>query len=219
VLDLGCAGGYVAALLRRQRGCWVTGVDCVPLGPGIDLDRFIRHDLNDGIPRLDVTHFEYVLLLDVIEHLLSPERFVGELRKALTPHTKVLASTGNIGFFVNRFMLLGGQFNYGKRGILDLTHTRLFTLASFRQLFEQNGFRILSTRAVPAPLALVFGSSRLSLFLTAVNGWLARLAPRLFAYQLFFVVEPLPSLEYLLGAAYADSERRGGSESNRAMTR
>ena len=33
-------------------------------------------------------------------------------------------------------MLLFGQFNYGKRGILDLTHTRLFTFESFRRLFD-----------------------------------------------------------------------------------
>src|SRR6266853_449598 len=33
VLDLGCAGGYVGAMLRRQRRCRVTGVDRVPLGP------------------------------------------------------------------------------------------------------------------------------------------------------------------------------------------
>ena len=51
-------------------------------------------------------------------------------------------------------MLLLGQFNYGKRGILDLTHTRLFTFASFRRLFEQGGFRVVDSarhsRAVPA---------------------------------------------------------------------
>ena len=53
-----------------------------------------------------------------------------------------MLSTGNIGFFVTRLMLLFGQFNYGKRGILDMTHTRLFTFTSLRRLLEQSGFRI-----------------------------------------------------------------------------
>ena len=44
-------------------------------------------------------------------------------------------------------MLLFGQFNYGKRGILDLTHTRLFTFESFRRLFEQGGFRVAAEPA------------------------------------------------------------------------
>ena len=39
-------------------------------------------------------------------------------------------------------MLLFGQFNYGKAGILDRTHTRLFTFRSLRQLLVDAGFRI-----------------------------------------------------------------------------
>ena len=50
VLDLGCAGGYVGAMLRRRRDCGVTGVDKFPLGPGVELDAFVLHDLNDGFP-------------------------------------------------------------------------------------------------------------------------------------------------------------------------
>src|SRR4030095_16826818 len=53
VLDLGCAGGYLAAHLRRHHGCRVTGVDKFPLGPGVELDRFILHDLNDGFPAVE----------------------------------------------------------------------------------------------------------------------------------------------------------------------
>ena len=156
VLDLGCAGGYVGAVLRRRRGCHVTGVDRFPLGAGVELDAFIRHDLNDGLPPVDFRNYDYVLLLDVIEHLASPEAFVDRLRAALTlsPSTTLLVSTANIGFFVNRLMLLFGQFNYGKRGILDLTHTRLFTFASFRRLFEQGGFRVRRMVGIPGPFAL-----------------------------------------------------------------
>ena len=54
VLDLGCAGGYVGAMLRQRRGCRVTGVDKFPLAPGVELDRFILHDLNDGFPPVEL---------------------------------------------------------------------------------------------------------------------------------------------------------------------
>src|SRR5438046_572285 len=52
ILDLGCAGGFVGAALRRQRRCRVTGVDRVPLGPGVELDAFIVHEPGGagGIP-------------------------------------------------------------------------------------------------------------------------------------------------------------------------
>ena len=47
--------------------------------------------------------------------------------------TRVIVSTGNVAFFITRFMLLSGFFHYGARGILDLTHTRLFTFATIRK--------------------------------------------------------------------------------------
>jgi glycosyltransferase involved in cell wall biosynthesis/SAM-dependent methyltransferase len=218
VLDLGCAGGYVGAMLRRQRHCGVTGVDKFPLGPGVELDAFVLYDLNDGFPPVKAADYDHVLLLDVIEHLSSPEAFVDQLRQALkfTPDTKLLVSTANIGFFVNRLMLLFGQFNYGKRGILDLTHTRLFTFESFRRLFEQGGFRVVATRGIPGPFPLALKNKTLSRFVMRVNEWLIAFAPGLFSYQMFFVVEPLPSLEYLLEKAHEQSALRSDAEESRA---
>ena len=221
VLDLGCAGGYVGAALRRERGCRVTGVDLFPLGSGVELDAFIRQDLNDGLPTVDFRNFDYVLILDVIEHLASPEAFVDQLRAALTlaPATKLIVSTANIGFFINRFMLLIGQFNYGKRGILDLTHSRLFTFASFRRLFEQGGFRVREERGIPGPFALVFGVGVVGRAIASINKALVRIGRGLFAYQMFFIVEPLPSLEYLLQTARDESAARSETGERRVAVR
>lgn len=211
VLDLGCAGGYVGGALRTTRRCRVTGVDRHPLAAGIKLDEFLLHDLNQGLPLLDFGNYDYVLLLDVLEHLVSPEATIDQLRHALdlSPSVTILASTANIGFAVNRFMLLAGQFNYGKRGILDLTHTRLFTFASFRRLFEQGGFRIADAHGVSAPWPFVFGNGVLSRAAMTLNGLLIRVVPGLFSYQIFMAVRPLPSLEFLLRAAHEESARRG----------
>jgi 2-polyprenyl-3-methyl-5-hydroxy-6-metoxy-1,4-benzoquinol methylase len=213
VLDLGCAGGYVASLLRERNGCHVTGVDRSPLASGVELDRFIQHDLNEGPPPVDFSDYEFVLLLDVIEHLAAPEAFVERLREAmkLAPNARLLVSTANVGFFINRLMLLLGQFNYGKRGVLDLTHTRLFTFESFRRLFEQAGFRVVETRPLPGPFPLALGDNALSRTLLALNEALNRLARGLFAYQVFFVIRPLPSLQYLLREAHAHSAARSAS--------
>jgi hypothetical protein len=109
-------------------------------------------------------------------------------------------------------MLLLGQFNYGKRGVLDLTHTRLFTFASFRRLFEQAGYRVLEARGVPGPFPLALGDNWLSRALVTVNSWLIRIASGLFSYQIFLVVQPLPSLEYLLSEALDHSARRAETE-------
>jgi 2-polyprenyl-3-methyl-5-hydroxy-6-metoxy-1,4-benzoquinol methylase len=198
----------------------VTGVDKYPLGEGVERDAFVLHDLNDGPPRLNAADYDVVLLLDVIEHLTAPETFVEQLRDALklAPKTKLLVSTANIGFLINRLMLLAGQFNYGKRGILDLTHTRLFTFESFRRLFEQGGFRVVDTRGIPAPFPMVFRSQVASRFVMTVNRWLIKLVRGAFSYQIFFVVEPLPSLEYLLRKAHQQSVIRSDAGEREAAT-
>jgi glycosyltransferase involved in cell wall biosynthesis len=210
VLDLGCAGGYVAQHLRQNLDCEVTGVDFFPLPNGVVLDEFIQHDLNAGLPDVDFRKFDYVLLLDVIEHLAAPEAFVASLYQALgvSSRTKLIVSSANIGFIVPRLMLACGQFNYGKRGILDMTHTRLFTFATLRRLFVQRGFVVDDTVGIPGPFPLALGSNWFSRSLVAVNQFFIRISKGIFAYQAFFVMHARPSLAFLLAHAESESAER-----------
>jgi glycosyltransferase involved in cell wall biosynthesis len=209
VLDLGCAGGLVGDAIRRA-GNYVVGIDKYPPDQRAVLDEFCQHDLNSGLPPAARSGFDYVLLLDVIEHLYQPELFISELRRVCSGHeTRIIVSTGNIGFLVTRLMLLAGQFNYGKRGILDLTHTRLFTFLSFKRFFEQYGFKVLEMHGVPAPFPLITKRKWLGRFLLALNAALIKLSRRFFAYQIVMVVTPYPSLDTLL----AHAEASGGPRS------
>jgi glycosyltransferase involved in cell wall biosynthesis len=202
VVDIGCASGYMARELNRK-GCRVTGVDQYPPSEDVPLERFIRHDLDDPKFPVDMGSFEFVLLLDVLEHLHSPETFVDALRSSRRDdvETRVIASTGNVAFFVTRLTLLAGAFRYGRRGILDLTHTRLFTFATFRQLFQEAGYAIEEVQGIPAPYPLALGDNALSRFLLWINRLLIKVSKSLFSYQIFMVVRPLPSLEWLLRRA------------------
>ena len=121
---------------------------------------------------------------------------------------RVLISTGNVTFIITRLMLLLGQFNYGKRGFLDLTHTRLFTFGSLRRLLEQAGFDVHEVRGIPAPFPLAIGDGPLSRLLLTANQLLIRLLKGLFSYQIFVVAEPRPSLDTLLQTAVEHSSTR-----------
>ena len=213
VLDLGCAGGILGAELRRQKGCYVAGVDLFPLAPGVELDEFHRHDLNRMPFPVAPESFDYVLMLDVIEHLADPEAFMDELYAAceMNPSLRLVLSTGNIAFAMTRLLLLMGQFNYGKRGILDLTHTRLFTFASLRRLLQGAGFAVLEDRGIPAPFPLALGSGAAANAAFSVNQALIKLRPELFAYQSFMVARPNPALEYLLGRAHEAAATRAAT--------
>ncbi len=206
VLDLGCAGGYMGRVLKTRKQCFVSGVDVTEVPAGC-LDEFRKHNLDAGLPDFRADEYDAILMLDVIEHLKAPEDYLEQLRHALAanPSIEVLISTGNVACFITRAMLLLGQFNYGKRGILDVTHTRLFTFASFRRALSQAGFEILETKGVPVPFPLAIGENVLSKTLLAANRFLIRISRGLFAYQIFMRVRPLPSLPSLLNTAREES--------------
>lgn len=209
IADLGCGSGILCRDLKAA-GNHVTGVDLGPAHKPGYFDTYVETDLNGGDIPIDIGTFDYVLLLDVLELLDSPEIFLANLRKAAQSEktTAVFVSAANIGFFITRIGLLLGQFNYGRRGILDLGHRRLFTFSALRRLFTQAGFDVVEMRGVPAPYPLAIGSNVASRSLLAINAGLIRVWKRLFAYQIFLVARPRPSLGYLMREAYRESVER-----------
>jgi glycosyltransferase involved in cell wall biosynthesis len=209
VLDIGCAGGYLAAFLAGEKECLVDGIDAIVANER-GLNSFHLCDLNFGLPALDYKKYDHVLMLDVIEHLSKPEAFLDRLRRALSenPDVEIILSTANVGFMITRFMLLAGQFNYGRRGILDLTHTRLFTFRSFERIVEQSGFHILECVGVPGPYPMALGDHFFSRALLSINKLLIYLSRGLFSYQILLRVKPQPSLDVLLKTAKEYSRTR-----------
>jgi len=197
VLDLGSGPGEVARELVAK-GCTVTVVDRHPpddLGPGV---RAIRQDLDEPL-QVDPGGHEVILMLDILEHLRSPEEFLARLRSRLGHDPKrVVVSLPNVAFVVIRVMLLLGQFNYGKAGILDRTHTRLFTFRSARHLLRDGGFRVVRVRGVPAPFPKVLGTGWLGRLAVEVNLVLIRLSRSLFAYQIFVEADSTPDVDFLV---------------------
>ncbi len=213
VLDLGCAGGYMGAALIERKACTVTGVDAFPLKDDVALDEFYHLDLNEGLAGIPVPRHDTILCLDVIEHLASPECFLEQLYQSLerNPGVELVISTANIAFIVQRIMLMFGQFNYGKRGILDITHTRLFTFATFTNCIQQAGFRIGEVKGVPAPFPLALGDNWLSRTLLAINTALIRVSRSLFSYQIYVTAKPVPTVRFLLETTLKASEERASA--------
>ncbi len=198
VLDLGGSDGHLAVELKKK-GCTVVGVDIVAPADPANFDRFIQHSLDDGLPEID-EDIDIVVMLDVIEHLRSPEDFVAELGRFCIDRNveTMLVSTGNVAFIAQRIMLMLGQFNYGPRGILDMTHTRLFTRRTIARLFRQAGFDVLRNDGIPVPFPLALGESKRADQLLALNERGIKIAPRLTSFQFFLELQPPADLNQLI---------------------
>jgi len=189
VLELGAGHGRVARALHA-RGLAVVAVDHHKPDEAFPFP-YLEHDLDlpfSSPVQAALGHqVDCVVALDVIEHLKQPEAGLQQVRDVLVPGGRLLASTGNIAFWPLRLMLLFGQFNYGKKGILDRTHTRLFSVRSFCRTIEGEGFRVRSVRGFGPPIEDMVGRSWPLRLLDRVANWLARVWPGMFAYQ--FLVE------------------------------
>lgn len=207
VLEIGCGSGAVARELKK-RGCRVTGFDDKP-SPGEAFDAFVQGSLDDAELPAQLAAYDFILILDRLEHLVSPERLLDALRRrCYADNTTVVLTAPNIGFVTMRLGLLMGQFNYSRQGILDLSHKRLFTYRSFRRLVEQEGYSVHRMRGVPAPFPKALGNGWLARTLLAVNQALIALWPRMFAYQIYLEAGFHPPLHHLLECTVEASRRR-----------
>jgi glycosyltransferase involved in cell wall biosynthesis len=196
ILQLGIGHGNVAAELER-RDCPVTAID------------FAAIDLTHGSGPIslasslqlppDLTPYDSILLMDLVEHLHDPEGFMDDLRNSTEGRRpEVIVTAANVGFFVTRIMLALGQFNYSRKGILGLGHRRLFTFRSLRSLLEQSGYEVLEATGAPAPYQLALGPNPWSRMLSTLNEWLIRMRKELFSYQICLRARALPHPRHLL---------------------
>ncbi|SDR05174.1 2-polyprenyl-3-methyl-5-hydroxy-6-metoxy-1,4-benzoquinol methylase [Rhizobiales bacterium GAS113] len=212
VLDIGSGMGAVGAALK-DKACSVVGCDVERGAMTGTFDKFFITDLNKGLPRFADTQFDYILALDVIEHLASPEDFLDELRElAARSGAQVVLTTANIGFIAMRLSLLLGRFEYGKRGILDLTHTRLFTFKTLKRAMQAAGLYVRHSEGVVVPMPFIFGDSVISKIALGINRFLVRLRPPLFAFQILTVAQPRPTLASLLSAAHEAAEEKARAD-------
>ena len=218
LLDMGCGPGFIAKRCEEM-GIRVTGLDYFEPMPGT-MSEFHRVDLESKSFPVDPFAYDAVLLLDVLEHIADPETFLVDLRnksKSLTALRKpplLIISTPNIAFAAMRLNMLIGRFSYAERGILDITHKRLFTRSSLVRMLRDCGYIVESARAVAVPFQTVVGGT-LGKLLGQTAGALARLWPTMFGFQFLVTCRPLPGVKQVL----SQSERHlRGDEMIKAST-
>jgi glycosyltransferase involved in cell wall biosynthesis len=193
VLDVGCSDGRFDELLRLA-GHTVIGLDTVKVDGVQDrVDRFIEADLNEGLPREVGDGFDAVVAADVLEHVIDPAATLRQLRDALAPGGVLFVSVPNFAHWYPRLRVLFGRFDYDRRGILDASHIRFFTRATFERLAQRSGLRIRrrSTSGLPVEVAERGGRAPASLerIVSRIDRLGVVLWPTLFGYQFLFELE------------------------------
>lgn len=143
ILEVGCAEGKLGEALKHGRpDRQVVGLEREP-GPArraaARLDQVIEHDVEGAAPALPPASFDCILFGDVLEHLRDPLGAVRRLLPLLRPDGVVLCCIPNVQHVSVVSALLRGDFQYQPLGIMDETHIRFFTYASFTKLLLDAG--------------------------------------------------------------------------------
>ncbi|HVD29120.1 MAG TPA: bifunctional glycosyltransferase/class I SAM-dependent methyltransferase, partial [Mycobacteriales bacterium] len=192
ILDLGCSGGRLAERLRKL-GHTVTGVDSSEV-PGVRdrVDRFVRGDLEAGIPAEAGAGYDVVIAADVIEHVTRPEALLRQMAGTVAPDGEILVSTPNFAHWYPRVRVATGTFGYDRRGILDETHLRFFTRRSLLRLVKACGLEVrgLSYTGLPFDVLAEGNTGTVPRAARRVDRALVRFRPTLFGYQFVLRLRP-----------------------------
>jgi len=144
ILDVGCGRGCLGAQLKQlDRSRRVIGVERES-GPAAAASAHLDEVLQVDIERADLSLADHsvdcVIFGDILEHLYDPETVLRRTRRLLTQRGVILCSVPNIQHHTVITDLLKGEFQYSESGLLDWTHVRFFTYASFTKLLLNAGF-------------------------------------------------------------------------------
>ena len=144
VLDVGCSTGYLAERLQERGRRWsgssstsgrraTRAAFCEAVHVG---------DVETMELPLEPASFDAVVCGDFIEHLRDPRAFLARVRPLLRREGRLVLSTPNVANWAMRLGLLFGRFRYTEWGILDRTHTHLFTRKTLKECLEAAGYRV-----------------------------------------------------------------------------
>jgi 2-polyprenyl-3-methyl-5-hydroxy-6-metoxy-1,4-benzoquinol methylase len=146
LLDAGCGNGFFAKQLH-DKGFDVVGLDSEDSGitharrlcPDV---RFEVASVYDDFASLFGRHFDAVVSLEVIEHLVDPRTFVARVQESLRPNGKFILSTPYHGYLKNLVIALCGRFDAHVDPLWVGGHVKFWSRKTLTALLNEQGFHV-----------------------------------------------------------------------------
>jgi 2-polyprenyl-3-methyl-5-hydroxy-6-metoxy-1,4-benzoquinol methylase len=193
ILDIGAGGGGIGRAIRPEHPEKLVAVEIDTRSHSV-LQECYDVVTTDIAPVSDL-RFDWIVLLDVLEHLPKPFDYLKGLRDLMSPQGKILISVPNVAHWSVRFPLFFlGSFEYQALGIMDGSHLQFFSRKGFMRLCKslpRTEISELSASIEPFELALPRYLSDNCIYrgLLPVRHRLACFLPGLFAYQHLAVLQ------------------------------
>ncbi len=145
VLEIGASSGYMTRAFL-DNDCIVDVVEVSPeaVSKIPKKTRKIFHkSIEDSEIYDQLGDYEFIILADVLEHLVNPEVVLKRLLKVASSSTKLLISLPNVaGWNMRKQLFFPGDFEYQESGLLDKTHLHFYTVNSLPKTLSTAGWKI-----------------------------------------------------------------------------
>ncbi|MBI2019008.1 class I SAM-dependent methyltransferase [Candidatus Daviesbacteria bacterium] len=146
VLEIGPSAGYMTDIFLKN-GCVIDVVE-TDNNAFVKIPKLVRKALHYSIDDQNIQKFlgrdyDFIIMADVLEHLVDPEKSLRVLSKIALNKTKLIVSLPNIACWAMRKQLfLRGDFEYQSSGLLDKTHLHFYTPKSLPKTLSENNWKV-----------------------------------------------------------------------------
>ena len=154
ILDVGCGDGSTLLWIKSIQKCKkIYGIELFEkpfLQAKKKLDQALNINVENEKNFFSNEKFDLILILDVLEHLVNPWKFLEYIQKRLNLNGSIIISVPNIRHYsVLKNLIFFGDWNYTKSGILDSSHLRFFTKKSLQRIFAEQGLKCKMLKKYP----------------------------------------------------------------------
>lgn len=100
----------------------------------------VQINLSEGLPGLPDNHYDGIVILEVIEHVVPAEKLLRDMNRVLKPGGFAILSTPNFNFILNRLRILMGGLSHDEG-----YHYRFFNPRVFSARLTKAGFYVERT--------------------------------------------------------------------------
>ncbi len=148
ILDIGCGDGTFGMLVKQKlKDVYVAGCDISSRSLELakpHYDKVSQFNIDQDRPsKLGRAKYDYIVVTEVIEHLLDPKTALEKCKELLAPSGYIITSFPNIAWWKYRMKLLRGHFPEESRLYHHAEHLHDFTTHSFNKLMEGVGLEVV----------------------------------------------------------------------------
>lgn len=150
IIEFGCSWGKATQYLHQELHCDVSIIEIDEesgkvadqysffsmIGPDDgNVENFKWHD------QLKFIKYDYILFLDILEHLRYPEKVLLKSKDLLQEDGSIFISIPNITHNAIIMKMVQDEFRYSELGLLDKTHIKFFSYNSLMEMILECGLK------------------------------------------------------------------------------